>query len=329
MALPVMSPAPANTYIETTAPNVREDLADIIYQIDKDETPMVSMLDSVGADQVMTEWLLQELYPAANVPQPEGFTAAMSPAKKPLRLNNICQILARTVSVSDTLRVVQQVGEEEYARQLLLRGQELKRDLELAVCSESVKTIADPRALAGFQTWCTVGSVGAGAGVLPIGDGTNGHTPGTARDLTISLIEDCLQANFNNGEVPTAALMSANIKRYFSVLAATTGAPTTNPIVQQNILMSSSAQPVTMNGAVDVYRSNFGELQLIPDRFIPAHVIELVNRNFIELAPLPNRDMVEQEYGKVGDSTQGGIVWEGTLRVTAPKAQATVWDLNQ
>jgi len=84
-----------------------------------------------------------------------------------------------------------------------------------------------------------------------------------------------------------------------------------------------------MNGAVDVYRSNFGELSLIPDRFIPAHVIELVNRNFIELAPLPNRDMIEQEYGKTGDNTQGGIVWEGTLRVTAPKAQATVWDLNQ
>jgi hypothetical protein len=329
MALPVMSPAPANTYIETTAPNVKEDLADIIYQIDKDETPMVSMLDSAGADQVMTEWLLQELYPAANVPQPEGFTAAMSPPKKPVRLNNICQILARTVSVSDTLRVVQQVGEEEYARQLLLRGQELKRDLELAITSESVKTIADPRALAGFQTWCSVGSVGAGAGVLPLGDGTNGHTPGTARDLTISMVEDCLQANFNNGEVPSTAIMSASIKRYWSVLAATTGAPATNPIVQQNVLFSSQATPVTLNGAVDVYRSNFGVIQLIPDRFIPAHVIELVARDFAELAPLPERDMVEQEYGKTGDNTQGGIVWEGTLRVTAPKAQSCIWDLNQ
>jgi len=328
MALPVMSPAPANTYIETTAPNVREDLADIIYQIDKDETPMVSMLDSVGSEQVMTEWLLQELYPAANVPQPEGFTAAMSPAKKPLRLNNICQILARTVSVSDTLRVVQQVGEEEYARQLLLRGQELKRDLELAITSESVKTIADPRALAGFQTWCSVGSVGAGAGALPTGDGTNGHTPGTLRDLTISLLEDCLQANFNNGEVPTAAIMSASIKRYWSVLGAAVPSPT-NPIVQQNMLQATSPSPVTLNGAVDVYRSNFGEIQLIPDRFIPAHVIELVNRNFVELAPLPQRDMVEQEYGKTGDNTQGGIVWEGTLRVTAPKAQSCIWDLNQ
>jgi hypothetical protein len=328
MALPVMSPAPANTYLETTAPNVREDLADIIYMIDKDVTPMVSMLDSSGAEQVMTEWIVQDLNPAANVPQPEGFTAAMSPPRKPARLNNICQILARTVSVSDTLRVVQQVGEEEYARQLLLRGQELKRDLELAITSESVKTIADPRALAGFQTWCTAGSFGVG-GAFPTGDGTNGHTPGAARDLTISMVEDCLQANFNNGEVPNAGIMSASVKRFFSVLAATTGAPVSNPIVQQNMLMATQASPITLNGAVDVYRSNFGEIQLIPDRFIPAHVIELVARDFAELAPLPQRDMVEQEYGKTGDNTQGGIVWEGTLRMTAPKAHSCVWDLNQ
>ena len=328
MALPVMSPAPANTYIETTAPNVREDLAPIIYQIDQDKTPLVSMLDGVPAQQVLTEWLVQDLNPAQNVPQPEGFTAAMSPPRKPQRMNNVCQIMARTVSVSDTLRVVNQVGEEEYARQLLLRGQELKRDLELAITSESVKTIADPRALAGFQTWCSIGSVGAGAGVLPIGDGTNGHTPGTPRDLTIDLIENALQANYNAGEVPTVAIMSANIKRYFSTIAAQAGQGTA-PIVQTNVLMATQAQPVTINGAVDIYRSNFGEIQLVPDRFIPSHVIELVNRDFIELAPLPGRDMIEEEYGKTGDNTQGGIVWEGTLRVTAPKAQSCIWDLNQ
>ena len=127
MALPTMSAAPTNTYIETTAPNVREDLADVIYQIDKADTPMVSLCSISPAEQVNTEWLVQELYPAANVPQPEGFTAAMSPAKKPLRLGNVCQILARTVAVSDTLRVVDQVGDEEYNRQIVARGLELRR----------------------------------------------------------------------------------------------------------------------------------------------------------------------------------------------------------
>ena len=54
MALPVMSATPANTYIETTAPNVREDLADIIYRIDPEETPMVSACARVGAEKSLS-----------------------------------------------------------------------------------------------------------------------------------------------------------------------------------------------------------------------------------------------------------------------------------
>ena len=34
-------------------------------------------------------------------------------------------------------------------------------------------------------------------------------------------------------------------------------------------------------------------------------------------------------YAKTGDNTQGGIVFEGTLRVTAPKAHAAIFALNQ
>ena len=42
MAVPAQGAAPAGTYIETAAVGVREDLADIIYRIDPDETPLVS-----------------------------------------------------------------------------------------------------------------------------------------------------------------------------------------------------------------------------------------------------------------------------------------------
>ena len=326
MALPVMSPAPANTYIEATAPNVREDLADLIYRIDPDETPMVSALARVGSEQVLTEWLLQELNTAANIPQPEGFTAAISPPKKPARLNNICQILARTVGVSDTMRVVDAVGGDEYDRQLVLRGIELRRDLELAFTGESIKTIADPRALSGFQTWCSNGSVGAGAGAFPLGDGTNGHTPGTLRDLSLQLVDDAMQQCFDDGGKPSMALMSSSIKKWFSNMAQ---GGVGNPIVAQNIVQATTPSPVTIVGAVSVFLSDFGRLELTPDRFMPAHVVELVQPDYLESAPLPNRDFIDEQYAKTGDNTQGGVVYEGTLRATAPKAHATIWDLNQ
>jgi len=326
MALPVMSAAPANTYMETAAPNVREDLADLIYQIDPVETPMVSLCTRNNADQVTTEWLVQELYPAANVPQPEGFTAAMSPAKVPLRLGNICQILARTVAVSDTLRVVDQVGEEEFNRQMILRGSELKRDLELTITSEQVKAIADPRQLAGFQTWCANGSVGAGTGALPTGNGTNAHTAGTLRDLTLNMVEDAIQMSWNAGGKPRTAIMSASIKRWFSTM---TQGGTGNPLVGQNMYTYTRPEPATIIGAVGVFLSDFGPVDLVPDRYMPAHVIEIVDPDHIELAPLPGRDFIQEDYAKTGDNTQGGVVFEGTLRPTAPKAHACVWDLNQ
>jgi hypothetical protein len=320
-----MGGAPANVYMETTAPTVREDLADVVYMIDPDETPAVTMAMKSGATQVLTEWNVQELNVAANVPQPEGFTALMSPAKIPVRMNNVCQILARTVAVSETLRVVDNVGGDEYNRQLGLRGKEVKRDLELAITGATVKSIADPRVLAGLQTWITNGSTGAG-GVMPLGDGTTAHTAGTGQDLTLDMVENAMQGAWQAGGNPRSAIMSGSIKRWFSNMAQ---GGTGNPIVAQNIASVTDREAVTINGAVDVFRTDFGPIQLTPDRFMAAHVLILIDPDFLELAPLPGREFIDEEYAKTGDNTQGGIVWEGTLRPTAPKAHGAVFDLNQ
>jgi hypothetical protein len=80
---------------------------------------------------------------------------------------------------------------------------------------------------------------------------------------------------------------------------------------------------------VDVYRTNFGTIELAPDRFCPLHQILLVSTDYVELAPLPERDIIQQDYAQTGDNSQGGVVFEGCIRPTAPKAHATIFDLNQ
>jgi len=327
MAVAAQGAAPSNTYIETAAIGVKEDLADIIYRIDPDETPLVSSLSRVGSKQVLTEWLVQELNPAADNSQPEGFTATMQAVLKPVRLNNVCQIMARTVGVSNTLRVVDVAGgEDEYNRQLILRGMEVKRDLELAVTSPLVRTITDPRHMSGLPCYCSLGSRGAGAGVMPVGDGSNAGTAGTARDLTLDMIQSAMQAAWTAGGKPNLAVMSGNIKLYFATLSQ---GGTGNAIVAQNIVQASPTAQMTIQGAVDVFRTDFGTLQLAPDRFMPTHSILLVSTDYAEMAPLPERDMVQQDYAQTGDNSQGGVVYEGCIRVTAPKAHAWVADLNQ
>lgn len=325
---PTMASAPANTYTQQLASGtVHEDVSDVIYRIDPEETPFVSALPQVGSKQILTEWLVQTLNSAADVPQPEGFTAVISPAVKPSRVSNVCQIFARTVGVSGTMRVVDTIGgEDEYNRQLVLRGIELKRDLELVATSNIPKAATDPRHMAGMPTWCSLGSVGAGAGAMPTGDGTNAAVPGTARDLDLAMVNSAMQQAWNNGGSPTIGLMSGNIKNYFSTLSQ---GGTNNAIVAQNIVNASPTGQLTIQGAVDVYRTNFGTLQLAPDRFMPPNMILLITRDYVELAPLPERNMVEQQYAVTGDNTQGGIIFEGTLRVTAPKAHAAIFGLNQ
>jgi hypothetical protein len=327
MAVGAQGAAPSGTYVETAAIGVKEDLADIIYRIDPDETPLVSACSRVGANQVLTEWLVQELNAASDNAQPEGFTAVMQAVLKPVRLNNVCQIIARTVGVSNTLRVVDMAGgEDEYNRQLILRGMEVKRDLELAVTSPLVRTITDPRHMSGLPCYTVNGSRGAGAGVMPVGDGSNAGTAGTLRDLTLAMVDTAVQQCWQAGGKPSLGIMSGNVKAYFATLSQ---GGTGNAVVAQNIQQVTSSQQVTIMGAVDVYRTNFGTIELAPDRFCPLHQILLVSTDYVELAPLPERDIIQQDYAQTGDNSQGGVVFEGCIRPTAPKAHATIFDLNQ
>jgi hypothetical protein len=313
--------------VATGVGNIREDLADIIYEIDPWETPFVAACGNKEAEQPMTEWLVQNLEPADDNAQPEGFRYAAMPILGPVRRNNICQIMVRSVTVTNTYRVSNTVGGDEFDRQTLLKGKELRRDLEWCVTRGSVKANPAPpavRRMSGFQTWVTNGSMGPG-GSLPLGDGSNAAVPGTVRTLTLDLVGAALQAAFTVGGHPNLALMSPAVKRLFSSLAQ---GGSGNPIAAMNIVQATTPAPVTVVGAVDVYLSDFGRLDLAPNIFMPDGIIQLLDTDYIELGPLPGRDMILEEYAKVGDAADGAMIFEGTLRPTAPKSHAMVGDID-
>ena len=158
MAVPAMANPIANTTfaMATGTGNVREDFADIIYEIDPWELPMVAACGNQQAEQPMTEWLVQALDAAQDNAQPEGFRYTAMPIHQPQRLNNIAQIMVRAVTVSNTYRVSNTVGGDEFDRQTLLKGKELQRDLEYCVTRGTVK--ATPAAPA--HAACRVSDVG-------------------------------------------------------------------------------------------------------------------------------------------------------------------------
>jgi hypothetical protein len=289
---------------------------------------MVSAIGNKEAEQPLTEWLVQELGAARDNAEAEGFRYAAMPITGPGRMNNVCQIMVRSVTVTNTYRVSNTVGGDEFDRQTLLKAKELRRDLEWCITRGSVRASPAPpavRRMSGFQTWVTNGSMGAGAGAMPIGDGSNGPTAGTPRALTLDLVGMAMQGAFTAGGHPSLLISSPRLKRVFSSLAQ---GGSGNSIAAQNIVQATTPAPVTLVGAVDVYLSDFGRLQIAPDIFMPDNILELIDPDYLELAPLPGRDMVLEEYAKVGDAADGAMIFEGSLRPTAPKAHAMVGDLS-
>jgi hypothetical protein len=325
MAAPVMNPPITNTYLTTgasAATNLKEDLSDVIYSIDPEETPLVSRLRRKQAKQILTEWLTENLAPPDENRQPEGFQYKADPPQRPNRLSNVCQIMTRTVTVSNSLIASDTIGsDDEFDRQKIMRGKEVRRDLEWAVLRPQVKDIADPRRMAGLPAFVTNGSVGAD-GEMPDGLGVTAPEPGTNRALTLDLIADAIEMAYGKGGMPDLAIVAPGMKRTFSALASAGGA------AMQNMLVSNTARPATVVGTVDVYLTDFGPVEVKPDIFSPTGQMLIVDTDRAELAPLPGRDMISEEYAKTGDARNGGVVFEGTLRVPSPDAHAVILGLT-
>src|SRR5262249_48333410 len=123
---------PTNTFTTYSAVGNREDLSDMIYRIDPTDTPFMTGIDKAKATAVNHEWQTQAL--AAPNPanaQLEGDDATADVTTPTVRLGNICQISRKVPQVSGTQQAVEHAGRDnEMAYQEMLKGLELKRDME-------------------------------------------------------------------------------------------------------------------------------------------------------------------------------------------------------
>ena len=125
---------PSNTFDTYDAVGIREDLADVIYNISPTETPFMTNAAKGTATNTLHEWQTDGLRAAANNFQIEGDDyggTAISPTD---RLNNRTQISAEAIIVSGTDRSVDNAGRgDELAYQLAKVGKALKRDMEVGM----------------------------------------------------------------------------------------------------------------------------------------------------------------------------------------------------
>ena len=303
--------APTNTFLTTAAIGNREDLTDIIYRISPTQTPVLNMASKAKATNTLHEWQVQELAAAAANAQAEGDDLTAKTVTVTARLNNRTQISAKKVVVSGTQQAMNPAGrKDELAYQLSLASLEIKRDMELGLTQNDVLATS-PRSSRGLRGW-VVDNVNRNGGTLASYTANTGYTAGTQRAFTEAQVKDVLQQVYSAGGEPDMVMLPPAAKQTFSGFTG-------------NATRFDKSEDAKLYSSVDFYVSDFGTLQCVPNRFMAARDVFVLQSDKLAIAYL--RPFQTIELAKTGDAEQRELVVEYTLECRAPKAHGAVYDI--
>ena len=303
---------------------IREDLADIIYSISPTETPFMSGIAKEKATNPSHQWQTDALAAVAANAAVEGADITYGTMSATTKEENHTQISTKGVQVSGTNEAVTSAGRaNELAYQVAKAAKELKRDMETALLSNVAKTAGNAttaRKLGGCQTWIET-NVDAGAGGSGSGNGA-ARTDGTQRAFTEDQLKGVLRSCFNEGGNPNMIMVGAFNKQK---LSGFTGGSTRFDSAEDRRLITS----------IDVYESDFGTLQVAPNRFIRGANGTAAKRGqdalILEMdmwAVAFLRDFQLQTPAQTKDADQRFLVAEYTLEARNEKANGAVFDLT-
>lgn len=313
---------PTNTVTTYQAIGNREDLSDMIYRIDPTDTPFMSGVDKEKASAVNHEWQTQALAPAngANA-QLEGDDPTASALVPTVRLGNLCQISYKMAQVSGTQQAVDHAGRDnELAYQEMLRGLELKRDIETILVGSNQAKLAGatttPRKTASVLSWIlsnTSKGTAGGAADPAAADGTGTRTDGTQLAFTEVRLKTVLSSIWTNGGKPGTIMTGAFNKQVFSTF---TGRSTAIEEAKSKKIVAS----------VDAYESDFGKLKVVANRFQRPRDVLVLEMDKWAVAYLNGRNMISIPLAKTGDSERRQVLAEYTLVARNEKASGGVFD---
>ena len=301
--------------------SVREDFADVIYNIAPTDCPLMSNIGRDTAKQTYTEWQTDDLAtPNTANAVIEGDDAPANDTFVPTnRVGNHTQISRKVVQVSGTVESVGLAGiKSMLGYQMAKKAKELKRDMEAIVTSDQVAVVGNnstPRKLAAVGAWIISNfhSVGTGTAATPpaMSSGSDGYpnvAPGAAGVKTL-FSEPALKGMIQRvwakgGDIDDCFVMVGPYNK--TVISTFQGIATryrdTSPGKQAQII-----------GAADVYVSDFGTVTVVPNRFQPEDRVYLIDPSQLALTYL--RSFRTIPLAKSGDNTKRLLLTEWTLKV--------------
>lgn len=312
------------TFTRFDAVGAREDLSDMIYDISPQDTPIMSSIGKGRATAVYHEWQTDSLAAATTANAAvEGADATAATLSPTTRLGNYTQIIQKTVQVSGTLEAVDKAGRKsEKAYQLAKASAELKRDIETIITANQGRdegSSGNARKMASLLSWIkTNTSKGAGttAGTDPTTIGVSTRGDGTTRTFQESMLKEVVQEVFSSGGTPTLLVVPPALKQ---VVSGFTG-------LSQHRYNSNATGQITILAGADLYQSDFGVLQIVPNRFMRSRDALVLDPEYASLNYL--RPFTTNDLAKTGDSEKTQILAELTLEVKNEAAHGGVFDLS-
>jgi hypothetical protein len=208
----------------------------------------------------------------------------------------------------------------EKAYQLAKASQEIKRDLETILLSnqgrDAGSTNSAARKMGSLLSWIKTNSSAQTNGGDPTTIGVSTRTDGNTRTFTEALLKEVVAEVFTSGGTPSVLMVGAAGKQKVSSFAGI-GATRFNV---------TGAKPSTIIGAADIYVSDFGNMSVVPNRFMRTRDALILDPEYAAIAYL--RPFMTNELAKAGDSDKTQILVECTLEVKNEAAHGIVADLN-
>jgi hypothetical protein len=309
---------PTNTFDTYDAVGIREDLQDVIYSISPTETPFMSSAAREQVKNTLHEWQTDSLAAAVtNNAVIEGDDATLDASSATTRLGNYTQIMDKTVVITGTQEAVDKAGRaSELAYQIAKKSKELKRDIESTLLTNQARVAGNSstaRKFGSIGSWVATNDDLGASGASPTGDGTDARTDGTQRALTEASLKSVIKNVWNAGGNPSVIMVGPFNKQKISGF---TGGST----------RFDASEDKTLYTSIDVYSSDFGDLEVVPNRFSRDRDAWVLDMDYWSVGFL--RDFTMHELSKSGDSEKRQLLVELSLISRNEAASGLVADLT-
>lgn len=339
---------------------VHEDVMDKLYDISPEDRPLSDSIGTGEAGNSYKEWVREDLAAANSLnKRVDGSSSTgLNNTRTGERIGNHHQILSKTVRVSDRIRNADTIGTgDQLILQTMKRQKELRRDEEASYTSRNIAIPDDGNTVAGQMAgiggWIgvavqgvasTTSDRGAAGGADPILSGSPGGYPttaavaGTARPLSETTVKDMMREAYLNGGNPRMAMSTPAGIQVFSdwLFNSSARVATIETHADQGNRTNNgtgggkSGGGIVAQGSVNIFVTNYGTLELVPNRFQPevaANVADLylIDPDGFEKCYLQGYET--QELARDGLAENREITVDATLIALNPEGSAVVADI--